>query len=101
MNITAHCAGDVALTLLELIMLRVSVPESAELLEKVSPGNGDGVTLLTAARVSGCAGTIDETIPPMSEAIDAARFLFYTDKPERKDFFRKKPGDRRNEGGAA
>lgn len=88
LNITAHCGTDVALTLLELIMLRVSVPGSAELLEKVSPGNGDGVTLLTAARVSGYTGTIDEAMLPMREAMDAAGFLFYTDKPEKNEFFR-------------
>ena len=44
---------DIAVTLVELLALRVVEPKAAEVLELVSPGNGEGVTILTAARAAG------------------------------------------------
>ena len=88
-RLTAHCQSDVALTLVELIMLRLTEPASAELLEFICPGNGKGVTLLTAARVAGYTGPVDEAVLPMKKAQEAALFLLKSERDEKKEFYQK------------
>ncbi len=87
LRIAAHCGGDVALVLLELIMLKLEEPEADELLELVSKGNGKGVTLLTAARTAGYTGTLDTAMLPMKEAEEAASFLLSSEKGKDGSFF--------------
>ncbi|MBR3307525.1 MAG: ATP-binding protein [Lachnospiraceae bacterium] len=72
----AKAGGLVLRSLLELIMFRHLQPDAAELLELVSPGNGNGVTLLTAARAAGFVGGIDEAMLHMKDAEAGASFLF-------------------------
>ena len=82
------CKSDVTLTLLELIMLKVSVPQVSELFELIEPGNKEGVTLLTAARVSGYTGSVDDLILPMREAEESAAFLLDVSPSEEDCFYR-------------
>ena len=71
------CLGTntVALSLLELLALRMMEQQSAEVLELANPGNGTGVSLLTAARAAGYTDMIDSAVASMREAADVARFL--------------------------
>ena len=88
-RLTAHCLSNVALALVELIMLRLTEPAAGELLEYLSPGNGNGVTLLTAARAAGYLGTADEAMLPMRDAQEAASFLLKSEKDDKKEFYQK------------
>ncbi len=88
LNVAAQCSSEIALTLLELVMLRVTEPEISELLDLIAPGNGNGVTLLTAARVMGYTGGIDECIAPMKKALDSVRFLLKEVKASEIGFYR-------------
>ncbi len=76
LNLRGCCTSNVVLTLLELIALKISVPGITELYDVIAPGNGRGVTLLTAARASGYLETMDEALLPMWEAYAPAEFLF-------------------------
>ncbi|MBQ7679726.1 MAG: ATP-binding protein [Butyrivibrio sp.] len=83
------CGDNVVLwSLLELLMLRLLEDGAAPLLELVSPGNGEGVTLLTAARAAGYTGMLDEAIPDMRAAAEIAGFLFGSPRSGEKDFYR-------------
>ncbi len=89
LNLSANCECGIALTLMELIMLRTIDPSVSELLEQVCPGNGAGVTLLTAAKASGFTSSIDEAIPDMTQAERSARFLLHESENGEEEFYRK------------
>jgi hypothetical protein len=88
-NVAAHCSCEVMLSLIELLMLRVTEPLAAELLEIVSPGNGNGVTILTAARASRYTEGIDEAMLPMRDALEAASFMLRCENKGEQLFYRK------------
>ena len=88
-RLAAHCLSDVALALVELIMLRLTEPASAELLEYLCPGNGSGVTLQTAAMAAGYQGSVDEAMLQMKKAQEAALFLLRCERDEKKEFYQK------------
>ncbi|MCR5093414.1 MAG: ATP-binding protein [Lachnospiraceae bacterium] len=69
-------ADPVVKAMAELTALRLLEPCAAEVLEIISRGNGDGVTLLTAARSAGAYGRLDEVLLPCREAQDKVRFFF-------------------------
>ena len=60
----------------QLTALRLLEPRAAEVLEIISRGNGDGVTLLTAARAAGAYGRLDEVLLPCRQAQEKVRFFF-------------------------
>ena len=68
-------SNAVARTLLELLALREVEAQTGEVLEIVNPGNGSGVTLLTAARAAGYTGAVEDAIPAMLDAEEILRFL--------------------------
>ncbi len=86
-SLTALCGSEIVLVLIELLMLRVDMPEAAELLEWVSPGNGSGVTLLTAARVCGYTDARGDAILPMRQAYETAGFLLECSQAKGVEFF--------------
>ncbi|MCR5032426.1 MAG: ATP-binding protein, partial [Lachnospiraceae bacterium] len=68
--------NPVALSLTELIALRILIPKSAEIFERITPGQGEGVTLIAASRGAGYFGKIDEVLGPCKEAQELVRFLY-------------------------
>ncbi len=70
--------GDdvVARSLLELLALLVIEPSAGEILDTVAPGNGEGVTLLTAARAAGYYGRTDSVLLPCHKALETVSFFF-------------------------
>ncbi len=87
LNVAAHCSNEITLTLLELLMLKITEPTASEILDIIEPGNGEGVTLLTAARLMGYTEGADECMAPMKEALDSAQFLLDVQKTSNVGFF--------------
>lgn len=81
------CKYPIVVSLLELMVLKLTQPRSAEIIDIVSPGNERGVTLLCAARVTGFTGSIDEVIGLLKEAKEVADFLFAKSDDLTKPFF--------------
>ncbi len=89
-NVLMSLLGDdvVARSLTELCMLQIMDPSVCEVLNMVSPGNDNGITLLTAARCAGYFGKVDDTIFPCREAQEKVSFLFREIPIENVPFFK-------------
>lgn len=75
LRVLGKCRGNqVAITLLELCVLRYVNHEYAPLMEMVSPGNGKGVCLMTAARIAELVNDEIDCADPMY-ALKAAECL--------------------------
>ncbi|MCR5503016.1 MAG: ATP-binding protein [Lachnospiraceae bacterium] len=75
-------------TFLELTALCLIEPAAKEILDLVSPGNGNGVTILTAALVSGLPEGIDRGIFRMQKADEMIRLLFGEPEDTTGEFYR-------------
>nr|WP_297703915.1 ATP-binding protein [uncultured Butyrivibrio sp.] len=84
----ANCESEIALCLVELIMLRLAEPGIGILLDMVSPGNGEGVSIITAAKVAGEFESLEDAILPMSKAKETADFLLEHLGSESKEFYK-------------